>query len=149
MLGRPREERRAREEKFPLHESCLTSSRASCPGPVPAALDAARARARRRRSKRYAAALLRATPPGDARQWAFSASAVMRALVLAGRDAEAVAGARGERILHGVLASAALVGSRRRARRSQAPETSTARVPGPRPRSPRRSGRRIAPAARA
>ncbi len=80
---------------------------------------------------RYAAALLRATPPGDARQWAFSASAVVRALVLAGRDAEALAWARGERMLHGVLASGALV---RLASRAEAapiaghPETSTARA---------------------
>ncbi|MBL8607515.1 MAG: hypothetical protein JNL38_09355 [Myxococcales bacterium] len=128
MLGRPREALALREENQPLHERSDELARV-LPGTLcQLALDAARA-GEAAALERYAAALLRATPPGDARQWAFSASAVVRALVLAGRDAEAVAWARGERMLHGVLASAALV----RLATSGAPiaghpETSTARA---------------------
>lgn len=130
MSGRPREALALREENLPLHARSDELGRV-LPGTLcQLALDAARA-GESAALERYAAALLRATPPGDARQWAFSASAVVRALVLAGRDAEALAWARGERMLHGVLASGALV---RLASRAEAapiaghPETSTARA---------------------
>lgn len=108
MTGRPREALALREENLPLHERS-DELRRILPGTLcQLALDAARA-GEPAALERYGAQLVRATPPGDARQWAFSASAIVRALVLAGRDADARAWAAGERPLWDVVAPEGLV----------------------------------------